>query len=186
MASTSAACTALKWEYGELRLKRRVIAFSSISMRSIARRSQNMLGVCGGMARFKAPFLALVYRLIRFVIKRLSRERSGLSGHREIETARTGSMESSATLAIVAAMMADRIAKTWDLYSGVKKLHVQCSSCFTCDVDASNKTPPNTPTTVSGPFEPTTRPPSLQVPNKEASSLEGAPAPLAPPSTNPS
>ena len=73
-------------------------------------------------------------------------------------------MESSATLAIVAAMMADRIAKTWDLYSGVKKLHVQCSSCFTCDVDA--KTPPNTPNTVSGPFEPTTRPPSLQVPSK--------------------
>ena len=72
-------------------------------------------------------------------------------------------MESSATLAIVAAMMADRIAKTWDLYSGVKKLHVQCSSCFTCDVDS--KTPPNTPT-ISAPFETQTAAPSLQFPSK--------------------
>ena len=74
-------------------------------------------------------------------------------------------MESSATLAIVAAMMADKIARVWDLYSGVKKLHVQCSSCFTCDVDASNKTPPNTPT-ISAPFETQTAAPSLQFPSK--------------------
>ena len=94
-------------------------------------------------------------------------------------------MEQAATLGLVAAMAADKLATRFDLYSGVKKMHLQCSSCCTFDVDRStSKTPPTTPT-ISGPFEaPTTalKPPLLQLPNKAASTCEDnntAPAPCS-------
>ena len=46
------------------------------------------------------------------------------------------------TLVIVAGMALDKFAKQFDLYSGVKRLHLGCSSCCELDVDRGTRTPP--------------------------------------------
>ena len=69
-----------------------------------------------------------------------------------------------ATITMLAGLIVDkamaRFNVTW--YDGVKKLHCGCSSCMEFDVDRSAKTPPMTPTSTSGHFEPT--PPIVAAP----------------------
>ena len=80
-----------------------------------------------------------------------------------------------ATLTMLAGLIVDkamaRFNVTW--YDGVKRLHCGCSSCMEFDVDRTTKTPPGSPTSLSGQFElPTTTAPQPLLPTK--SSSEGA------------
>lgn len=57
-----------------------------------------------------------------------------------------------ATLAIVAGLGLEKVVQHFNLYDGVKKMHIGCSSCCDFDVDRT-RSPPLTPiTSPSGAF----------------------------------